>query len=72
MAEWVSDWYGGDYYRLPVVDPLGAKEGWLRILRGGSSSFGDIMARSAYRYALVPNIEGTLGMGFHIAKSVDP
>lgn len=72
VAEWVSDWYGGDYSKLPVVDPLGAKEGWLRILRGGSSSFGDVMARSAYRYALVPNSEGTLGMGFRIAKSVDP
>jgi hypothetical protein len=30
------------------------------------------MARSAYRYSLVPNSEGTLGMGFRIAKSVDP
>ena len=72
VAEWVSDWYGGDYAKVSVVDPLGAKEGWLRILRGGSSSFGDVMARSAYRYALVPNSEGTLGMGFRLAKSVEP
>ena len=72
VAEWVSDWYGGDYAKVPVVDPLGPKDGSLRILRGGSSGFGDVMARSAHRYALVPNSEGTLGMGLRLAKSVEP
>lgn len=72
VAEWVSDLYGGDYSKAPEVDPLGAIKGDLRILRGGFSSSGNVMARSAFRYALLPNSDGTLGMGFRLAKSVEP
>lgn len=72
VAEWVSDLYGGDYSKEAEVDPLGSKKGDLRILRGGFSSSGNVMARSAFRYALLPNSDGTIGMGFRLAKSVEP
>jgi formylglycine-generating enzyme required for sulfatase activity len=37
VAEWVTDWYRADYYRLgPAVDPPGPKDGAARVVRGGS------------------------------------
>jgi len=38
VAEWVSDWYGADYYQnSPATDPQGPAGGKNRVLRGGSS-----------------------------------
>jgi formylglycine-generating enzyme required for sulfatase activity len=35
--EWVSDWYGGDYYALsPSTNPRGPASGLTRVIRGGS------------------------------------
>ena len=35
--EWVSDWYGGDYYSVGEArDPRGPESGNMRIVRGGS------------------------------------
>ncbi len=37
VAEWVSDWYGRDYYaESPPVDPAGPASGSYRVFRGGS------------------------------------
>ena len=37
VAEWVSDWYGANYYaESPVADPQGPASGSYRVFRGGS------------------------------------
>ncbi|NIP99383.1 MAG: SUMF1/EgtB/PvdO family nonheme iron enzyme, partial [Nitrospinaceae bacterium] len=37
VAEWVSDWYGQNYYdKSPVVNPQGPTNGIYRVIRGGS------------------------------------
>ncbi len=37
VAEWVSDWYGADYYQSsPYVNPTGPSTGTEKVLRGGS------------------------------------
>lgn len=37
LAEWVSDWYGEDYYYgSPVDNPLGPGSGRYKVVRGGS------------------------------------
>jgi len=37
VAEWVSDWYGRDYYaESPAADPPGPATGSYRVFRGGS------------------------------------
>lgn len=37
VSEWVSDWYGPDYYAIgPSTDPAGPLAGIYRVLRGGS------------------------------------
>ncbi len=41
LWEWVSDWYGADYYgESPGRNPAGPEEGRLKVLRGGSFSNG--------------------------------
>ena len=40
--QWTADWYGAKYYELrDTPDPVGPREGLMRVLRGGGS-FGDI------------------------------
>src|SRR5271165_1301985 len=37
VAEWVSDWYGHEYYdESPLADPAGPKTGSYKVYRGGS------------------------------------
>lgn len=37
VAEWVSDWFGADFYTIsPYRDPKGPKTGDFRMIRGGS------------------------------------
>ncbi|MFN9246495.1 MAG: formylglycine-generating enzyme family protein [Planctomycetota bacterium] len=47
--EWCSDWYG-DYANGAVSDPVGPREGSLRVRRGGSWNLEAAICRSAYRY----------------------
>ncbi|MFZ4850752.1 MAG: SUMF1/EgtB/PvdO family nonheme iron enzyme [Caldilinea sp.] len=48
--EWVSDWYGEDYYRQsPSANPPGPEMGETRVLRGGSWSSDANNVRSADR-----------------------
>jgi len=47
--EWCADWYGKDYPKGPVKDPLGPSEGKLRIARGGAWSTQPKFCRSAFR-----------------------
>jgi formylglycine-generating enzyme required for sulfatase activity len=55
--EWVSDWYGADYYgRDEMRDPRGPSVGTMRILRGGSWVNDDVsMLRCAYRHKVPPD-----------------
>lgn len=48
--EWVSDWYGEDYYaHSPQDDPQGPASGNVKVRRGGSWHTWALYARSAYR-----------------------
>ena len=55
--EWVSDWYGADYYGSgDRRDPKGPPTGSMRIVRGGSWVNSDVrMLRSAYRHRVPPD-----------------
>jgi formylglycine-generating enzyme required for sulfatase activity len=65
--EWVSDWYGGDYYGLgDSRDPRGPAIGNMRIVRGGSWVSDDpTMLRCAYRHRVPPDTY-TYSIGFRI------
>jgi sulfatase modifying factor 1 len=55
--EWVSDWYGGEYYGGgDMNDPTGPDSGSMRIVRGGSWVNDDMtMLRCAYRHKVPPD-----------------
>ena len=55
--EWVSDWYGADYYAGADSDnPRGPSSGNTRIVRGGSWVNDDVsMLRCAYRHRVPPD-----------------
>lgn len=65
--EWVSDWYGGDYYGMgEASDPRGPSSGTMRIVRGGSWVNDDVsMLRCAYRHK-VPADTYAYSVGFRI------
>ena len=48
--EWVSDWYGEDYYaKSPIDDPKGPADAKVHVRRGGSWHTWSIYTRSAFR-----------------------
>jgi formylglycine-generating enzyme required for sulfatase activity len=65
--EWVSDWYGADYYGLgDNRDPRGPQTGNMRLVRGGSWLNDDVtMLRCAYRHKLPPDTYA-YSVGFRI------
>jgi formylglycine-generating enzyme len=65
--EWVSDWYGRDYYATgEAVDPKGPGAGTQRIVRGGSWVNDDVsMLRCAYRHNVPPDTYA-YSIGFRI------
>ena len=65
--EWVSDWYGADYYGLgDTRDPRGPSSGNMRIVRGGSWVNQDVtMLRCAYRHKVPPDTYA-YSVGFRI------
>jgi sulfatase modifying factor 1 len=55
VGEWVSDWYGADYYQnSPATDPQGPAGGESRVLRYGSWFDISRYVRVSVRYGLVP------------------
>jgi len=53
--EWVSDWYGEDYYsESPANNPNGPSSGRSRVLRGGSWSLNPQYLRASDRIGLAP------------------
>jgi formylglycine-generating enzyme required for sulfatase activity len=65
--EWCSDWYG-EYPKGAVSDPVGPREGSLRVGRGGSWDDEAALCRSANRGRLNPSGR-TLDIGFRVALS---
>jgi len=65
--EWVSDWYGAEYYGQGDVDnPRGPSGGSLRVVRGGSWVTDDVsMLRCAYRHKVPPDTYA-YSIGFRI------
>ena len=55
--EWVSDWYGSEYYGVGEMnDPRGPESGSFHIVRGGSWVNDDVaMLRCAYRHKVPPD-----------------
>jgi formylglycine-generating enzyme len=65
--EWVSDWYGADYYGSgDVRDPRGPASGTMRVVRGGSWVSEDAaMLRCARRHTVPPDTYA-YSIGFRI------
>jgi formylglycine-generating enzyme len=65
--EWVSDWYGRDYYAFADSrDPRGPLGGTMRVVRGGSWVNDDVMMlRCAYRHT-VPIDTYAYSIGFRV------
>jgi sulfatase modifying factor 1 len=66
--EWVSDWYGSEYYGGgDASDPRGPETGSMRIVRGGSWVNDDVkMLRCAYRHGVPPDTYA-YSIGFRVA-----
>jgi formylglycine-generating enzyme len=59
--EWVSDWYGENYYaESPGIDPTGPASGSVRVRRGGSWHTWSLYARSTFRNWNTPQTRYTL------------
>ncbi|MFM7315911.1 MAG: formylglycine-generating enzyme family protein, partial [bacterium] len=65
--EWCSDWYA-DYFKTPVTDPVGPREGSIRVNRGGSWLNGATFCRSAFRNWGIPTYR-IINVGFRVALS---
>ena len=69
--EWVSDWYGGNYYSVsPRNNPQGPSRGivWFRVSRGGCSSSIAHYCRTARRRSKSPDYLDRF-LGFRLALS---
>ena len=65
--EWCEDWYG-DYPAGAVTDPKGPEIGTYRVLRGGSFSNYELLARSSTRNYLAPSYRD-FNYGFRLART---
>jgi formylglycine-generating enzyme required for sulfatase activity len=68
VAEWVSDWFGEDYYAQgPASDPKGPSGGTERSVRGGAYANEAQVCQSAWRAADLP-IARSVFLGFRLAS----
>lgn len=67
VAEWCEDWQG-PYPAEPVVDPLGARTGTARVVRGGPFHYTADTARIAYRMAARPTYGVDDGLGVRLVR----
>lgn len=68
--EWVSDWYGENYYaESPVDDPTGPASGQVRVRRGGGWNSFPIYLRSSFRNINTPESR-CLNLGFRVARDL--
>ncbi|MCX5815308.1 MAG: formylglycine-generating enzyme family protein, partial [Proteobacteria bacterium] len=67
--EWVSDWYGKDYYSSsPRDNPGGPSIGSTRVLRGGGWGYNPGNVRASYRDFNSPSYRGSI-YGFRVVTS---
>lgn len=64
--EWCEDWHGE--YPFAVTDPKEPATETYRVLRGGSFSYDESVARSSYRYRLTPTTRRN-NNGFRLAST---
>lgn len=68
--EWVSDWYGEDYYSVsPIDDPQGPATGRVRVRRGGAWNSFPIWLRSSFRNINTPSSR-CLNLGFRVVRDL--
>ena len=68
--EWVSDWYGKDYYSSSSArNPTGPSSGSFRVLRGGGFAYFAYALRVSYRYYGSPSHAYDYYGGFRCARS---
>lgn len=66
--EWVSDWYGEDYYaHAPQQDPQGPADGQVRVRRGGSWHSWTLYTRCSFRNWNTVETRYTL-VGFRLVR----
>jgi formylglycine-generating enzyme required for sulfatase activity len=67
--EWVSDWYGYDYYaNSPPYNPFGPDSGQNHVVRGGAWAGNDCGYSAADRCAISPGVKNA-DLGFRCALS---
>jgi len=67
--EWVSDWYGDNYYSTPNQDnPLGPPSGSDRVLRGGFWFNDSFVCRASFRGFYGPDYF-SYAVGFRVART---
>jgi formylglycine-generating enzyme required for sulfatase activity len=70
VLEWCNDWWSEEYYEeSPETDPMGPKEGWHRVVRGGSFSQFVSDCRSASRLGRAPASRLNT-VGFRVAMTI--
>jgi formylglycine-generating enzyme required for sulfatase activity len=70
VAEWVQDWYDGEYYREgPEKNPQGPKAGQYKMIRGGSWSDMPVYLMSGSRTSKLPPDTRNAFIGFRCAQS---
>ncbi len=71
--EWMSDWYGADYYAdSPANNPQGPESGENRVMRGGSWQNSVVYGlRAVYRAMLAPD-DWSRSAGFRCARPYNP
>lgn len=68
--EWVSDWYGENYYaQSPTDDPTGPIEGGVKVRRGGSWHTWPLYTRCAFRNWNTPQTRYTL-VGIRLVREL--
>jgi len=72
VLEWTQDRYDANYYaNSPTDNPTGAKEGNLRVIRGGAWSATPFDLRSAVRYSRPPSYHHDY-LGFRLTRADPP
>lgn len=70
--EWVSDWYGEDYYaRSPPDDPVGPADGGVKVRRGGSWHSWPLYTRCSFRNWNTVQTRYTL-VGIRLVRELPP
>lgn len=68
VSEWVSDWYGGNYYtNSEPVNPRGPTSGEVKVVRGGSWDNPPMFARTVHRVDTWEPTDASFSVGFRCA-----